>query len=417
MKRSISKNIILLFFMISALLMKLCWPQSTVGQYEDEAPLRTWNTFGFSTAPSLAMGETRFTLGSDCSVSHSNPALLPDLPRFTLTLNSSIDTASLFKYSMVNTGVLYTEGNTSLGLLAFDFAGISVRIKDWTLALSIALVENYIRPSVDLSAYTSQGDIARTFVFDQDGHLKNINFSVARRLFGNLSAGIGLNYAYGFLEKEYEDDWVISSYTISDRKHHEFESYYINGGLVLDLTQKIKVAAVFRAPFSKKADSESLYRYYSSATETEIKTEASEPSEYKQPLVFGLGASCTFSSKFRAASELTFYDWSEYSIVYFGEEGEQARDFKDIIKVGAGLEYLSSLNIFGRKVAVPFRAGVCYDPQPMAEPDSAYLYFSFGTGVHWKKIVLDTGMLVGGESGSGNSLRAKKLTLSLSFRM
>ncbi|MDH5467271.1 MAG: hypothetical protein OEY25_07615 [Candidatus Aminicenantes bacterium] len=417
MKRNICSSIILIFFIFFAFLPKLCWPQMTVGQYEDEAPLRTWNTFGFSTAPSLARGETRFTLASDCSTSLSNPALLTDLPKFTLTLNSSVDTASLFKYSIVNTGVLYTDGNSSLGFLAFDFAGASMRIKNWTFALSIALLENYLRPAVDLSAYTSTGDIARTFIFDQQGNLKNINFSVARRLFGNLSAGIGLNYAYGFLEKNYEDDQVILNFSITDRKYHEFESFYINGGLVLDLTQKIKVAAVFRTPFLKKADSESLYRYYSPTTDTEIRTEASELSEYKQPLVVGLGVSCTFSSKLRAASDFTFYDWSEYSVVYFGEEGEQEREFKDIIKVGAGLEYLSSLNIFGQEAEVPFRAGVSYDPQPMKEPDSAYLYFSLGTGIHWKKIFLDMGMLVGGESGSGNSLRAKKMTLSLSFRI
>ncbi len=416
MKRSVCIRIILLLFMIFAFLSNLTWPQMTVGQYEDEAPLRTWNTFGFSTAPSLAMGETRFTMASDCSASLSNPALLTGLPQFALILNSSLDTASLFKYSMVNTGVLYTDGNSSLGLLAFDFTGISLRIKDWAFALSIALVENYHRPSVDLSSYTSGGNIARTFVFDQDGHLKNINFSVARKVFGRLSAGVGLNYAYGFLEKDYEDDWIISNFTISDRKYHEFESFYINGGLVLDLTQKIKVAAVFRTPFLKKADSESLYRYYSSSTETEIRTEASEPSEYKQPLVAGLGISCTFSPKLRAASDLTFYNWSHYSIVYFGEAGEQERDFKDILKIGVGLEYLSSLNIFGQQAEVPFRAGVSYDPQPMKEPDSAYLYFSLGTGIHWKRISLDMGMLIGGESGSGNSLRAKKVTLSLSFK-
>lgn len=416
MKKSISLNIILHFFMLFVFLPSITWPQMTVGQYEDEAPLRTWNTFGFSTAPSLAMGETRFTTVTDCSASLSNPALITGLPQFTLTLNSSLDTASLFKYSMVNTGVLYTDGNSSLGLIALDFAGTSLRIKDWTIAMSIALVENYIRPSVELSAYTSAGEIARTFIFDQDGHLKNINVSIARRVFGKLSAGLGLNYAYGFLEKDYEDDWIISNFTISDRKHHEFESFYINGGLVLGLTQKIKVAAVFRTPFLKKADSESLYRYYSPSTETEIRTEASEPSEFKQPLVAGLGISCTFSPKLRAASDLTFYNWSHYSIVYFGEVGEQEREFKDIIKVGAGLEYLSSLNIFGQQAEVPFRAGVSYDPQPMKEPDSSYLYFSLGTGIHWKKIFLDMGMLIGSESGSGNSLKAKKLALSLSFK-
>jgi hypothetical protein len=417
MKRSRHRSPALILFMIFALFPKLSWPQMTLGQYEDEAPLRTWNTFGFSTAPSLARGETRFTLASDCSASLSNPALLPALPKFTLALNFSVDTASLFKYSMVNTGVLYTNKNISLSLLAIDFAGASMKIKNWTFALSISLLENYPRPSVDLSSYTSTDILSRTFVFDQDGNLKNINFSIARRVFGNLSVGIGLNYAYGFLEKNYEDDWVISNFSFSDRKYYEFQSFYINGGLVLDLTKKIKVAAIFRTPFSKKADGESLYRYYSPSTDTEIITEASGRSEYKQPFVAGLGVSYTFSPKLRASSDFTFYDWSEYSIVYFGVEGEQKRDFKDIIKVGAGVEYVSPFNIFGLKGQVPFRAGVSYDPQPMKEPDSAYLYFSLGTGFHWKKIFLDMGMLVGGESGSGNSLSAKKATLSLSFRM
>jgi len=398
-----------IFFLILVLLPKVSFSQMIVGQYEDEAPLRTWNSFGLQTAPSLAMGETQFTAATDSAASLSNPALLTALPRITFTLNSSINSASLFKYSVINTGPFYSEGNSILSVLSFDFAGASIRIKNWTFALSIALLESYARPSASVS-YSNY-----MFTLEQSGNLKNINFSVARKVLNNLSVGIGLNYAYGYLEKEYEEEFITASYTLSDRKYHEFQSFYVNGGLVFDVTNSLKVAAVFRTPFVKKSDSESLYRFYSSITE--IRTEASEKSEYKQPFVAGLGVSFRYSPKLKATSDITFYRWSRYSIIYFGEEDEQERNFKDVIKIGAGVEYMTSLRLFGAGINVPFRAGFSYDPQPMVEPNSSYAYFTFGTGLHWGKLSFDAGVLLGEERGSGNSLSAKKVTVSLSFRM
>jgi len=167
----------------------------------------------------------------------------------------------------------------------------------------------------------------------------------------------------------------------------------------------------------KKSDSESVFRYYSPDGNTDIQIEASAQSEYKQPLVAGLGLSYTFSPRLRAASDFTFYRWSKYSIIYFGQDDELERNFKDIIKVGAGIEYMTATWLFGRDFNVPFRAGFSYDPQPMVEPNSSYLYFSFGTGLHWRKLFLDAGVLIGEERGSGHSLSAKKVTLSLSFRL
>ncbi len=273
----------------------------------------------------------------------------------------------------------------------------------------MALLESYARPSADVSYSTY------TFTLEQSGNLKNINLSVARKVFNNLSVGIGLNYAYGYLEKEMVEERVTSDITQSDWKHHDFHAFYINGGLVLEMTKKIKMAAVFRTPFLKKSDSESLYRFHSPLTE--IRTEASEKSEYKQPLVAGLGVSFQYSPKLKATSDFTFYRWSRYRIIYFGEEGEQERNFKDVIKIGAGIEYMTSLRLFGAGINAPLRAGFSYDPQPMVEPNSSYTYFTFGTGLHWRKLSLDAGMLLGKERGSGDSLSAKKVTLSLSFRM
>jgi hypothetical protein len=403
-----------IFLGMFAFLPKSLWPQMDLGQYEDEAPLRTWNTLGITTARSLGLGETQFTLGSDCAVSLANPALLTRLAKITFTLNSSLSTAQLYRYSIVNTGPLSTRGNLSLSLIAFDFAGASVRFKSWTLALSIGLIESYDRPRAGYE-YSSGGSVLYLLSSNQEGNLKNVNFSIARKLFGGLSAGIGLNYAYGFLEKDVKEQWITESITITDSKSHRFKGFYLNGGLLWQLTDKIEAAAIFRTPYIKKSKSESLLRYLSPEGDTDIVIEASARNEYKQPLVAGIGLSYKFSPKFRAASDFTFYNWSGYRVDYFDQELE--RDLKNTIKIGAGIEYSSSRRIFGQEVNIPLRAGFIYDPQPMKEPNSAYFYLSLGTGIHWRKFLFDGGLILGRESGSGNSLTASKAAVSLSWRL
>src|SRR4030043_2364087 len=120
--------------------------QLVIGQYEDEAPLRTWNTFGLATAASIGGGETMLALADDCSAALSNPALLAGLPKFTLSLNGSYSRSTLFRYSIVNTGVLVSEGNLGIGLFALDFGGLSYRISAWTFALTASVTEVYDRP-------------------------------------------------------------------------------------------------------------------------------------------------------------------------------------------------------------------------------------------------------------------------------
>ncbi|HDZ26183.1 MAG TPA: hypothetical protein ENH65_06690, partial [Candidatus Aminicenantes bacterium] len=387
----------LILLWMFAFLPRTSWPQMVLGQYEDEAPFRTWNTFGITTARSLAMGETQFTLGSDCAVSLTNPALLTRLPKINFTVNSSFNIAQLYRYSIVNTGPFYTRGNLSLGVIAFDFAGASIRLKKWTLALSIGLIESYHRPSAE-DVYDPAGTVLYLLRVDQEGNLRNINLSIARKLFGGLSVGIGLNYAYGFLKKDINEQWDTGSIAITDSKSHKFQGFYVNGGLVWELADKIEVAAVFRMPYVKKSKSESFLNYLSPGGDTDIIIEASSRDEYKQPFVAGIGVSYKFSPKLRAASDFTFYNWSKYRVNYFEEE--LRRDFKDIIKIGAGIEHLSLRRVFGQEVNIPLRAGLIYDPQPMKEPNSSYYYLSLGTGIHWGKFLFDGAVILGRESGS-----------------
>ncbi len=419
---------LLVFFLAWPLIFfpELAWPQLVLGQYEDEAPFRTWNTFGFSTAASLAMGETQFARATNCSASLSNPALLTRLAGMDVTLNSSLAQASFFKYSLVNTGVLQSDGNLSLGLIALDFAGVSVKVKDWAFALSAGLTESYYRPAID-ERYYWRNQLFYTLTLNQEGNLKTINLSVARQLWKRFSFGLGFNYAFGSLKIDYEETWTQANISIADREFHRFHGVFLNGGLVWEFTPDLTVAFVFRLPYVKKAESEASIEYDSPGGDTHIRIKDAGESDYRQPLVLAAGMSYIFSPRLRVDADLTFYDWSAYSVTYFkgadlSEDAQEAiykleRDFKDILKYGFGLEYLSSIKLFGPGVRVPLRLGMSYDPQPMRVPDSAYFYISFGLGVHWRKLHLDAGMLIGQEKGSGRSLSGQKLTLSLSYQM
>lgn len=388
--------------------------QLVLGQYEDEAPLRTWNIFGFQTAPSLARGDTTFTIASDCSVALTNPALLVDLPRFTATLNATAYFTSLYKFSLINTGVLSTEKNSSLGLYALDFGGLSYQFRGWAFALTAALTEIYDRPSVRYEA-TYRGALYYTLDFSQKGVLRTATLSVARRLGRRFQVGLGFNLASGDLKREIVETYLDPGVTISDNKSQDFSGFFLNGGIVSRITDKWSAALVFRTPFTKKSESNSDLEYFAPAGGTNIKIAASSSDTYKQPLVIGLGVSCKLSPKFQIFSDFSYFNWSEYKIEYFGEEME--RNFKDTLKLGLGAEYFVRFRAFKADAFIPLRIGAAYDPQPMQEPNSAYTYFSAGTGLHWRMISLDLGASFGRENGSGNSLEARRISFALSVHL
>jgi hypothetical protein len=64
---------------------------------------------------------------------------------------------------------------------------------------------------------------------------------------------------------------------------------------------------------------------------------------------------------------------------------------------------------------IPFRAGVVFDPQPMREPRSSYLALALGTGLRLRALAVDISGHIGRESGSGDSLKAAKIVLSLRY--
>lgn len=402
------------FIVFGILLVPLSlWGQMTLGQYQNEAPVRTWNIWGLCTASSLGMGETQLSSVSDCSASLKNPALLNSLSGLTLTVNGSLTRAAFFKYGLVNTGVLSTSDNIYLLLYAADFAGVSLNHKGWAFSLSASLLETYSRPSTE-SSYPYQGKTYYTLNYTQGGTLNNFHFSISRKLHQRVSLGVGFNYVTGSMDKHIEEKWIQTNISITDQKSHDFRGFYLNGGLLWSPSSKLNLGAVIRTPYAKKTNSESLLRYHSPSGSTDIQIKATGENNYHQPLILGTGFTYIFSDGLKVSSEMNYFKWSSYQIDYFGEELD--RDFKDVLKINSGMEYLQQLSLFQRTFSLPLRLGFIYDPQPMKDPASHYIYITLGTGIRWRNLSLNVGAMVGKEVGSGDQLSAQKAALSFNYK-
>jgi hypothetical protein len=383
-----------------------------LGQYEDEAPVRTWNTLGIDLASSLACGGAQTAAAWDASAALVNPALLSSLPGLTVTANGSLTSASMFRYSILNTGVLSIPENITESVYSLDFGGLSFKTGDWAFAFSAALLESYGRPSLVYQA-ASQAEPVYSIRAVQGGDLRNFNVSMARRLSRGLAAGLGINLASGKLERSISENFVADGISIEDRKSQDFRGVFMNAGLSFILSKRVSLGLAVRTPSVRRSDSRSLLEYRAPVAGTNIRISASSEDTYHQPFAAGAGASWRPSQGLKISSDLWFFKWSSYSAVYFGEEKE--RNFTDVLRLAAGLEYMSDYRFFGRTIRSPIRVGISYDPQPMKTPRSAYAYITFGTGVAIGRVHVDFAGAVGKESGSGHSLTARRGVITLTY--
>ena len=378
--------------------------QLVMGQYEDEAPFRTWNSVGLSGAASLGLAGTQFTLASDATSGAANPALLARLPRLSLAVNGSYTSAEFYRYALVNTGVVYSQANLPLGLYALESAAVSGRLGPWAVGVAYGLQETYDRPPVDIY------DRGYQLQFSQSGALGVLNLSLARSFGGRISIGVGFNLISGESTRSTKDDWYQGLETITSDITQSWTGFFVNGGLLFSVSDSFHIALVARAPYTKKASSRSVLSHQAMGG-TGIVIEGSAEDEYHLPLMAGLGLSYEIIPDLRVACDLTYFNWSKYKVTYFGEP--KGRDFRDILMASLGTEYSVHFTLFGQESRASIRAGLALDPQPMKEPRSSYVLYSLGTGLHWKYVFLDIGIMAGKESGSGRDLAAKRFILTL----
>ncbi len=386
--------------------------QLVLGQYEDEAPLRTWNILGPVGAASLGLGEARFALPADMTAALANPALLARLGTFTVTLVGSLYTAELYRFSVLNTGVLESRGNARKEAYALDYGGASFRWRGWTVGISAGLLADYGRPDIDYEYY-SRGALMYSLSSDQSGFLRTFQVAVARDLGPRLALGLGFNLSDGQLARNVAEENVGAGYSILDDKTQERRGFFLNAGVAWEPVAGVQLGAAVRTPHTLKASDRSLLQYAAPKTGTLIEIRAEAEDTYEEPWVAGAGLAWTIRRRLLATADIAYFAWSKYRVVYFDEP--LRRDFRDVVRLGAGVQYSLSISLLGRQALVPLRAGFGYDPQPMRESHSAYSLLTLGTGLVVDSIQLDFGILFGSERGSGRDLAVRRIALTMSY--
>ncbi len=383
--------------------------QLVLGQYEDEAPLGTWNVFGAPSAQAVGMGGAQFARASDAAASLANPALLLTLPQLSAFVSGSYAIASLFRFSLVNTGVVQSTGNPTAAVYGIDGGGLAVRRGDWAFAVVAAAPESYGRPSIAV------GSAGYELSFEQTGGLRLWHAGVARRLPAGLSLGLGVSYAAGRLDRTTVERAAdgVRTVTITDDRHETYRGLAFNGGLTWSAGKGLTAGLALRAPFTKKGTGRSLLRYQVPEAGTDIRIDAEAGNAYRQPWIVGAGLSWKLSGAWVLAADAAWFGWSRYSVAYFGEP--LARTFRDIVRTGAGVEYLAPAPMFGRSARIPFRLGFSFDPQPVTSVRSSYPALTFGTGLALRALAVDISGAFGRERGSGRSLKSGRIVLTVRY--
>jgi hypothetical protein len=363
-------------------------------------------------AASTGLGETCFALAADLTAAFVNPALLARLPKVVVTLSGSLSSTELYRFSILNTGVLESPGNTRADSTALDYGGASVRWRGWAVGIAAGITADHSRPRLRYD-YSPHGALLYSLAGDQAGFRRTFQAAVARDIGRRLALGVGFQLSDGHLERRLEESYPAAGYSILDEKIQDARAVFITAGLVWEPIDGLRFGGAVRTPQTLQSTDQSLLRYEAAGggSPIEIRAEAEDSSD--EPWMAGAGMSWAIGSRFLVAADAAYFAWSRYRVTYFDEP--QTRDFRDIIRFGAGVQYELAASLFGRAALLPLRAGFIYDPQPMDARHSSYRLLTLGAGLALGGFRLDLGLLAGSERGSGRDLAVRRLALTLTY--
>lgn len=384
--------------------------QTGPGQYTEEAPLGSWNILGPETAAGLGSGFCRLARITSGEVIYSNPALLTQLPPLTFSLSSSFNQTQLFSYWLVNTGVISTRGNLTARTWQLDHLGLSWRSGRWTIGLGAALTENYGRPGLEYR-YVYNQVVYNQMQIWQVGHLSGYAIGLAGRLNQRLSLGASLIYERGYLERSLDEFWTQEEIQLLDYRYQKITGFRVVAGLGYEISNRLSLGLSLSPPYIRKVKGESSLTYITPLTEIETRSQASD--RIKRPLIAGFGGKLVITQHLDAYLDILYFGWKRYRFSYFGED--QPRNFRNTVRIGAGLEYRTRFRFLGRTWASPYYLGLAVDPQPDLEVRSTYYFLTFGSGLKNELLGLSFSAALGMESGSGHALKRHTLAITLDF--
>jgi long-subunit fatty acid transport protein len=397
------------FFLFSfILLLSLNTLPQGVGQYEDEAPLRSWNILGIASGKSSSLGGITVILVDDLSAIFTNPSVSAGIDEMRLEGGIEASSAELYRYSLVNTGAIASTTLKGKGLGSY-FIAFSLPSRGFNLSFAWGKIEDINRPSAGFS--TQWGE---SLAADFSGRTSLFSIALSKKT-GRVSFGLGFNYLYGFFARDVNhiinEGPAFVYYT--EQVKEEFSGYYFTLGTTFELNSRFNLAFSLRTPYERKGEGR-VFREMETVWEDIIGDYRSSDDRYAQPLALLFGGSYRFSDDILLAFELDYLRWSSYRVTYFADE--LPRNFKDTFIFRLGAEYNLHLTRDERAITVPLRIGYLFDPQPVPSPNYRYHYLTCGSGFSLSRLSCDFGFQYGFERSSGENMSAIRFITSLSYR-
>lgn len=283
--------------------------------------------------------------------------------------------------------------------------------------------------------------IQRDTLQSNEGYLKAISPAMAFQWTPNFSVGFALNYFHPDLGSKWEESYsdmrigtlyetinrtvfgfpqptINNSYAVSAKARYYSEytfktglnpfkpdeiSYHI--GFLWNINQYLTLGGVYKSGYTAKVHFKEAFEREdhlvnnadpgdASHSKTPWTVNTDDDQEMVMPASYGLGLAWRFSDRFTLDLDVYRTDWQDFFLrqadgrelsVITGQERSLA-DTKPTHQVRLGGEYLY---LYKYKYAIPFRAGVFYDPEPTeGDPDDFY-GFSLGSGIAANRFAFD----------------------------
>ena len=366
-----------------------------------------------SGARAIGQGSAFIAVADDATAASWNPGALMQLERPELSVvGSFISTQQDFDPG--STGWSLGDEAVSRGDLNYASVAYPFRVfrKNFVAALNYQQIYDFhmnldFSQTVEDRAPGSELNLNSKIDFESKGGVGALTPAISMLVVPKLSVGVALNiytdeffgnYAWKQTTKSrgrgtLAGDNITTAYD-SDETFKNFQAINITTGLLWDVWEKeeklLTFGAVYDTPYT--ADVDRITNFKSSNTFGQSSGHERKNYEIDYPMSLGLGLGFRYNDALSFSMDATWTDWSEYK--QEDEDGNTSRPLggvstdrkiDDTYALRCGTEYL----IFGKKVIIPVRGGLFYDPRPSLDDPTDVYGFSVGSGITFKRFSLD----------------------------
>ena len=408
MKNNLTIKKSCLIFFLCLLPISLLWAQGN--QLERIEISSSPNPVG-SGARALGMGGAFIAVADDATSASWNPGGLIQLeyPEMSMVLGQMYRKEGNYFASHPESNTTETSNDFHINYFSMAYPFVMYG-RNAIVSINYQHLYNFRRSwDFDYNHPNPQFEWPMKVNFDQDGALYALGLAFCTEISRDLTFGLTLNIWDDLL---YDNQWeqkqhmigeiigngLTGSYHVYARDQYSHQGMNANLGILWRISQKWRLGCVIKLPFKATIDHQQYVKMdidYDQNNTSDVHTTENETFEEHlyMPLSYGIGLEYRVSKNFTISGDLYRTHWEGFK--YENHTGIKtspisglnmdASDIDTTTSLRFGAEYIK----VGKQFAVPFRAGLFYDPAPSEGSPDSYYGFSLGSGVAFKKYIVD----------------------------